>query len=68
MYGVSPLPDNPQVKEIRCIVLVSHWGTQPLNVTLESIKGTKLREFTPVQYAQVLSRRSRANCLLVKDF
>lgn len=26
MYGVSP-PDNPQVKEIRCIVLVPQWGT-----------------------------------------
>ena len=44
------------------------WGTQHLNVNLESIKGTKLREFTPVQYVQVLSRRSRANWLLVKDF
>jgi pre-mRNA-processing factor 8 len=26
MYGVSP-PDNPQVKEIRCIVLAPQWGT-----------------------------------------
>jgi len=26
MYGVSP-PDNPQVKEIRCIALVPQWGT-----------------------------------------
>ena len=26
MYGVSPT-DNPQVKEIRCIVLVPQWGT-----------------------------------------
>ncbi|CAI7863255.1 unnamed protein product [Closterium sp. NIES-54] len=26
MYGVSP-PDNPQVKEIRCMVLVPQWGT-----------------------------------------
>jgi pre-mRNA-processing factor 8 len=26
MYGVSP-PDNPQVKEIRCIVLPPQWGT-----------------------------------------
>jgi pre-mRNA-processing factor 8 len=26
MYGVSP-PDNPQVKEIRCIVMVPQWGT-----------------------------------------
>merc|ERR1712037_101902 len=26
MFGISP-PDNPQVKEIRCIVLVPQWGT-----------------------------------------
>jgi len=26
MYGVSP-PDNPQVKEIRCLTLVPQWGT-----------------------------------------
>jgi pre-mRNA-processing factor 8 len=26
MFGVSP-PDNPQVKEIRCIVMVPQWGT-----------------------------------------
>lgn len=26
LYGVSP-PDNPQVKEIRCICLVPQWGT-----------------------------------------
>ena len=32
MYGVSP-PDNPQVKEIRCIVLPPQWGSHS-NVTL----------------------------------
>lgn len=26
MYGISP-PDNPQVKEIRCIVIPPQWGT-----------------------------------------
>ena len=26
LYGVSP-PNNPQVKEIRCIVMVPQWGT-----------------------------------------
>jgi pre-mRNA-processing factor 8 len=26
MYGVSP-PDNPQVKEVRCIVMPPQWGT-----------------------------------------
>jgi pre-mRNA-processing factor 8 len=32
MYGVSPA-DNPQVKEIRCIVMPPQWGT-PLTTTL----------------------------------
>jgi len=26
LYGISP-PDNPQVKEIRCVALVPQWGT-----------------------------------------
>lgn len=26
LYGVSP-PDNPQVKEIRCIAMPPQWGT-----------------------------------------
>lgn len=29
LYGVSP-PDNPQVKEIRCIVLPPQWGTHQM--------------------------------------
>lgn len=29
LYGLSP-PDNPQVKEIRCIVLVPQWGTHQI--------------------------------------
>ena len=64
-WNMSPPPNNPQVKGIRCIVLVPDWRTQLLNVTVESIKGTTLWEFTPVQ---VLSRTARANCLLVKYF
>lgn len=35
LYGVSP-PDNPQVKEIRCVVLVPQWGTHQ-NVHLPSM-------------------------------
>ena len=35
MYGVSP-PDNPQVKEIRCIVLVPQWGTHQVSTILGS--------------------------------
>ena len=26
LYGVSP-PDNPQVKEVRCVVMPPQWGT-----------------------------------------
>jgi pre-mRNA-processing factor 8 len=29
LYGFSP-PDNPQVKEIRCIVMVPQWGTHQM--------------------------------------
>ncbi|ESQ27035.1 hypothetical protein EUTSA_v10017992mg [Eutrema salsugineum] len=29
LYGISP-PDNPQVKEIRCVVMVPQWGTHQL--------------------------------------
>lgn len=31
LYGASP-PDNPQVKEIRCIVLPPQWGTHQVSV------------------------------------
>lgn len=30
LYGVSP-PDNPQVKEIRCIIMVPQWGTHQVS-------------------------------------
>ena len=33
LYGVSP-PDNPQVKEIRCIVMVPQWGTHQVTTYL----------------------------------
>ena len=33
MYGVSP-PDNPQVKEIRCIVMPPQWGNHGQGLTL----------------------------------
>ncbi|KAG6421487.1 hypothetical protein SASPL_118040 [Salvia splendens] len=32
LYGVSP-PDNPQVKEIRCISMVPQWGTHQQDLT-----------------------------------
>ena len=31
LYGVSPT-DNPQVKEIHCIVLVPQWGTHQVGI------------------------------------
>ncbi|KAG5896054.1 hypothetical protein JTB14_011049 [Gonioctena quinquepunctata] len=32
LYGVSP-PDNPQVKELRCLVLPPQWGTHQTDIT-----------------------------------
>lgn len=48
MYGVSP-PDNPQVKEIRCIALVPQWGTHA-QVTLPNMlpKHEFLEEMEPL--------------------
>ncbi|PVD32879.1 hypothetical protein C0Q70_08326 [Pomacea canaliculata] len=48
MYGVSP-PDNPQVKEIRCIVMPPQWGTHQ-TVHLPSIlpEHEYLKEMEPL--------------------
>lgn len=48
MYGVSP-PDNPQVKEIRCIVMVPQWGTNSV-VNLPNLlpEHEYLRDFEPL--------------------
>lgn len=48
MYGVSP-PDNPQVKEIRAIVMVPHIGSYQ-NVTLphQSPEHSYLKDLEPL--------------------
>lgn len=44
LYGVSP-PDNPQVKEIRCIVMVPQWGThQTVHVPNQLPQHSHLKE------------------------
>lgn len=48
MYGVSP-PDNPQVKEIRCIVLVPQWGThQTVHLPAQLPAHDYLKEMEPL--------------------
>lgn len=48
LYGTSP-PDNPQVKEIRCIVMVPQWGTHQTVHLPNQLPGheyLKVREIT----------------------
>ncbi|EGG17135.1 pre-mRNA processing factor 8 [Cavenderia fasciculata] len=48
MYGVSP-PDNPQVKEIRCIVMVPQWGTPVfVNVPNQLPEHDHLKDLEPL--------------------
>ncbi len=48
LYGVSP-PDNPQVKEIRCIVMVPQWGThQTVHVPNQLPQHPYLNEMEPL--------------------
>ncbi|KAF2073323.1 hypothetical protein CYY_005376 [Polysphondylium violaceum] len=48
IYGVSP-PDNPQVKEIRCIVMVPQWGTPVfVNVPNQLPEHEYLKELEPL--------------------
>lgn len=48
MYGVTP-PDAPQVKEIRCIVLVPQWGThQQVNLPHMLPDHEYLKEYEPL--------------------
>merc|ERR1712127_46133 len=48
MYGVSP-PDNPQVKEIRCIVLPPQWGThQNVNLPAQLPEHAYLKGMEPL--------------------
>lgn len=48
LYGVSP-PDNPQVKEIRCIVLAPQWGThQQVHLPTMAPEHEYLKELEPL--------------------
>lgn len=48
MYGVSP-PDNPQVKEIRCIVMAPQWGNhQQVNLPSALPEHELLRDLEPL--------------------
>ncbi|ODN04627.1 Pre-mRNA-processing-splicing factor 8 [Orchesella cincta] len=48
LYGVSP-PDNPQVKEIRCIVMPPQWGThQTVHLPINLPQHELLKEYEPL--------------------
>ncbi|RKP27577.1 PRP8 pre-mRNA processing factor 8 [Syncephalis pseudoplumigaleata] len=48
LYGVSP-PDNPHVKEIRCIVMVPQWGThQHVNLPHQLPEHEYLLDYEPL--------------------
>jgi len=48
MYGVSP-PDNPQVKEIRCLVMPPQWGThQTVTLPHELPEHHFLKDYEPL--------------------
>jgi pre-mRNA-processing factor 8 len=48
LYGVSP-PDNPHVKEIRCIVMVPQWGThQHVNLPHQLPEHEYLQDYEPL--------------------
>lgn len=48
LYGISP-PDNPQVKEIRCIVMPPQWGThQTVHLPNQLPQHQYLKEMEPL--------------------
>ena len=48
LYGVSP-PDNPQVKEIRCVVMPPQWGNhQTVNLPHNLPEHDYLRDLEPL--------------------
>lgn len=48
LYGMSP-PDNPQVKEIRCIVMAPQWGThQTVHLPNQLPQHQYLKEMEPL--------------------
>jgi hypothetical protein len=48
LYGIS-LPDNPQVKEIRCIVMPPQWGThQSIHLPVQLSQHDYLKGLDPL--------------------
>ena len=48
LYGVSP-PDNPQVKEVRCVVMPPQWGNhQTVNLPHNLPEHDYLRDLEPL--------------------
>jgi pre-mRNA-processing factor 8 len=48
LYGISP-PDNPQVKEIRCIVMPPQWGThQSIHLPVQLPQHEYLKDLEPL--------------------
>lgn len=53
LYGTSP-PDNPQVKEIRCIVMVPQWGTHQTVHLPNQLPGHEYLKVRPVLVTHLL--------------
>jgi hypothetical protein len=72
MYGVSP-PDNPQVKEVRCIVMAPQWGNhQQVNLPAALPDHELLRDLEPLGWLHTQPNESpqmsplvRVVCMLV---
>ncbi|GAM23554.1 hypothetical protein SAMD00019534_067290 [Acytostelium subglobosum LB1] len=72
IYGVSP-PDNPQVKEIRCIVIVPQWGTPVfVNVPNQMPEHEYLKELEPLGWIHTqpteMTQMSPQDCITQAKF
>lgn len=67
MYGVSP-PDNPQVKEIRSIVMAPQWGNhQQVNLPSSLPDHELLRDLEPLGWLHTQPNESPQMSPLVSD-
>jgi hypothetical protein len=66
MYGVSP-PDNPQVKEVRCIVMAPQWGNhQQVNLPAALPDHELLRDLEPLGWLHTQPNESPQMSPLVR--
>lgn len=66
MYGVSP-PDNPQVKEIRSIVMAPQWGNhQQVNLPASLPDHELLRDLEPLGWLHTQPNESPQMSPLVR--